>query len=240
MQARDQEFETEDGGGALSLDRALSAVRKRLKLVVALPLVASTLVAALVWSMPNRFDASAIIQIDPRQKSITKLDTVVSDLKGDQPTVESEVEIVRSRPIILQVIETLNLRNDPEFKEQPLLKGLLQRIGFSSGTANDTAPARTLAKPHDQIADILQVDEPGSSRPERDGVAVTFLEKLKVMRVRNTLLIDIRFSANDAVKAARIANTVAEVYLKDQLDSKNRANATASGLLEQKLDELRI
>ncbi len=240
MQARDQEYETEEGGGALSLDRALSAVRKRLRLVIALPLVASTLVATLVWTMPNRFDASAVIQIDPRQKSITKLDTVVSDLKGDQPTVESEVEIVRSRPIILQVIETLDLRNDPEFQAQPLMKRLLQKIGVMSATDNVSAAGRILSKPHDQIADILQVDEPGSSRPERDGVAVRFLEKLRVMRVRNTLLIDIRFSANDAVKAARIANTVAEVYLKDQLDSKNRANATASGMLEQKLDELRI
>ena len=56
------------------------------------------------------------------------------------------------------------------------------------------------------------------------------MKKLKVIRVRNTLLIDIRFSASHAGKAARIANTIAEVYLKDQLDSKTRAASTATHL----------
>ena len=241
MQANDQQpDEEEGGGGALSIDRAISAVRKRLKLVIALPIVASALVAVLVSTMSNRYDASAIIQIDPRQKSIAHLDTVVSDLKGDQPTVESEVEIVRSRPIILQVIETLGLRSDPDFTTPSLTKRLKGMLGFSSEQLSTVGLVRAPAKPRDQIADILQIDEPGSSRPERDEVAAAFYDKLKVTRVRNTLLIDIRFSATEAVKAARIANTIAETYLKDQLDSKTRASQTASTLLEQKLDEMRV
>ena len=241
MQAGRQDFEDqeEEGGGALSLDRAMSAVRKRLKIVIAMPIVAATLVAVLVWSLPNRYDASAIVQIDPRQKSITNLDSVVSDLKGDQPTIESEVEIIRSRPIILQVIETLDLRNDPDFTKTPLYKRILRKFGLAGPASTDRVAARALAKPHDQIADIIRLDEPGSSHPERDEVAAAFLDKLKVMRVRNTLLIDIRFSATDAVKAARIANTIAETYLKDQLDSKTRAASTATGLLEEKIDEMR-
>ena len=237
MQPAQQQFEEqEEGGGALSLDRALSAVRKRLKLVVAMPIVAAAIVAGAVCMISNRYEASAVVQIDPRQKSITNLDSVVSDLKGDQPTIESEVEIVRSRPIILQVIETLDLRNDPEFAGQPLFTRLLAKIGIA-GEASITS--RAAQRPHDQIADILRIDEPGTSKPERDEVASAFLDKLKVTRVRNTLLIDIRFTANGAEKAARIANTIAETYLKDQLDSKTRAASTATALLEIKLDEMR-
>jgi polysaccharide biosynthesis transport protein len=228
--------EQEEGGGALSLDRALSAVRKRLRLVFAMPLVAAVLVGVVVVLIPNRYDASAIVQIDPRQKSIANLDSVVSDLKGDQSTVESEVEIVRSRPMILKTIEALDLRNDPEFSKPPLTSRLLAKLGLKSW-----APIveRTPQRPRDQIADILKVDEPGTSHPERDEVADSFLQKLKVTRVRNTLLIDIRVSASEASKAARIANTMAEVYLKDQLESKTQAAGTATALLEEKLDEMR-
>ncbi|MEQ1651032.1 MAG: Wzz/FepE/Etk N-terminal domain-containing protein [Hyphomicrobium sp.] len=236
QRAVDQFEEQEEGGGALSLDRALSAVRKRLKLVAVMPVVAAMIVAAVVMTMANRYDASAIVQIDPRQKSITNLDTVVSDLKGDQSTVESEVEIVRSRPIILKVIETLDLRNDPEFNRPPFTTRVLAKLGLATWAPTiERAPQR----PHDQIADILKIDEPGTSRPARDEVADAFIQKLKVIRVRNTLLIDIRFSASEAGKAARIANTIAEVYLKDQLDSKTRAASTATTLLEEKLDEMR-
>ena len=234
-QAGEQE---ETGQGAVSLERAIAAVQKRIKLVVALPVLASVLVALLVWFLPNRYDASAVIQIDPRYKSITHIDSVVSDLKGDQPTIESEVEIVKSRPITLQVIDRLGLRQDPEFNVVPLPQRILRFFGFAK---KDAGPAgvRAPSKPRDQIADILNLDEPGQSKPERDEIAVAFDDKLKVIRVRNTLLIDIRFSATDAVKAARIANTIAETYIKDQLDSKSRAAATASALLEQKIEEMR-
>lgn len=238
MEREAQEFGGEEqSGGAMSLERAISAVRKRLKFVLVLPLVAGALVGAAVWMMPNRYDASAIVQIDPRQKSITNIESVVPDLKGDQPSIESEVEIIRSRPIILQVINILNLRADPDFSGPPFWSKICAKFGIEIGAVE--AYTRQPGKPHDQIADILKLDEPGQSNPERDEVAVAFLDRLKVMRVRNTLLIDIRFSASESVKAAKIANTIAEVYLKDQLDSKTRATTTASGLLEEKIDDLR-
>ena len=228
--------EHDENAGALSLERALSAIRKRFKLVVTMPVVAALLVAAIVAIIPDRFDASAVVQIDPRHKSITQLESVVSDLKGDNSTVESELEIIKSRPIVLQVIETLDLRNDPDFNSPSLITQLLIWSGISKEMpVSERLPQR----PRDQLADIMQVDTPGSSRPEMDQIADTFLKRLKVSRVRNTLLIDIRFSASDAAKAAHIANTIAEVYLKDQLDSKTRAASTASKVLEDKLEEMR-
>lgn len=226
------------GGGAMSLERALSAVRKRLKLVIALPLVLASLTIAIVLTLPNRYDASALVQIDPRHKLVSNLDTVVSDLKGDMPTVESEVEVIRSRPVILSVIETLGLRNDPEFKKQSAVKSLFARLGL--GTEDeDVTPERQVPVNRDQIAEVLNPEKPGSSNPERDEVAVAFAERLKVVRVRTTLLIDIRFSASDATKAAKIANTIAETYLRQQIETKRRANASASELLEGKLESMR-
>jgi uncharacterized protein involved in exopolysaccharide biosynthesis/Mrp family chromosome partitioning ATPase len=230
--------ETKEGGGALSLERALSAVRKRLKLVIAVPVVLGALTAAIVLAMPNRYDASALVQIDPRHKLVSNLDTVVADLKGDMPTVESEVEIIRSRPIILHVIETLGLRNDPEFAKKSLVRKLLAKVGWSQDD-DEARPERQVPQSRDQIAEVLNPEQPGSSVPERDEVAVAFAERLKVVRVRTTLLIDIRFSASDAAKAAKIANTVAETYLRQQIETKRRANAAASEILESKIEQMR-
>ena len=237
MQRTERHFDEDDeSAGALSLERALSAVRKRMKLVIAMPVVAALLVAAAVTIIPDRYDASAVVQIDPRHKSITQLDSVVSDLRGDNSTVESELEIIKSRPIVLQVIETLDLRNDPDFTAPGLVTQLLLWTGIAK---EQPASERLPQRPRDQLADIMQVDTPGASRPEMDEIADAFLKKLKVSRVRTTLLIDVRFSASDGAKAARIANTIAEVYLKDQLDSKTRAASTAGKVLEDKLEEMR-
>lgn len=239
MQERDEVSEDgKPGGGFLTLERAMSAVRKRLRLVFAIPVVLALLTGVLALMMPNRYDADALVQINPRNKLISNLDTVVSDLKGDQPTVESEVEIIRSRPVILSVIETLGLRNDPEFTRKSKFGDFLARWGFGRSEQKSSAD-RPAPLPRDQIAETLNPEVPGSSNPERDEVAVAFAERLKVVRVRTTLLIDIRFSASDATKAAKIANTVAETYLRLQIETKRRANASASDMLEGKIDEMR-
>ena len=228
--------EPEESGGAFSLERAISAVLKRSKLVVATPLIAAIVVAAVVAMIPNRYEAAAVVQIDSRQKSITNIDGVISDLRGDLPTVENEAEIIASRPIILKVIDALDLRNDPEFFQLPLGERLLAKLGFSGG---DPANSRSEHRTKDPIADVLAVDELATMKPQRDQVADAFAQALRVSRLRNTLLISIRFTASDASKAARIANTIAEVYLKDQLDSKTHAAMSATLLLEQKIDQMR-
>lgn len=229
--------DSEESGGAMSFDRAVSAVLKRARLIVLFPIVLAAIVAAVVMMMPDRYEASAVVQIDPRQKSITKIDSVIPDMKGDVASIESEVEIIQSRPIILEVIDILGLRNDPEFAAPSLYTRILESLGIAAPASERSE--RQPAPPRDQVADILEVETPGATQPKTDDIADAFLKNLKVSRVRNTLLIDIRFQATSPEKAARIANTIAEVYLKDQIDSKSRGTATAARLLEGKIREMR-
>jgi len=230
-----------EGGGGFSLDRALAAVRRRWKLVAAMPIAAAVLASVVVLSMPDRYDASATVQIDPRRKSISNLEGVISELKADTATVESEVEIIRSRAIALKVIDVLKLRQDPDFARTSLKGRVLAFMGLKAPDLPEPVPGsqegRTINS--DPIKGLLGPDEVGKSRPVRDEVAVAFSENLKVTRVRNSLLIDIRFSASEAVKAARIANTIAEVYLAEQLSAKQEVAGHASKLLEEKLEQLR-
>lgn len=230
------------GGGGFGLDRMLSAVRRRLRIVAAVPVLALALSIAFVMTLPNRFDASAVVQIDPRKKSISNLEGVISELKADAATVESEVEIIRSRAIALKVISILDLRNDPEFSRPSLWSRAFAAFGLKdpdmpepSGDAGTRGPTVN----SDPITGYLGPELPGQTRPARDEVAVAFAERLKVTRVRTTLLIDIRFSAEEAVKAAKIANTIAEVYLAEQLNAKHEVANHASKLLEQKLETLK-
>lgn len=237
-----QHNERQAGGGAFSVDRMLSAVRRRLRIVIATPIVVAALSSLVVLSIPNRFDASAVVQIDPRKKTIANLDDVMSGLKADSTTVESEVEIIRSRAISLKVIDLLDLRNDPEFSRPSLWRRMLDTIGISEPELPEPQPTQGEQEPTvnlDPITGLLGPKSPGNSRPVRDEVAVAFAERLKVTRVRATLLIDIRFSAGTAVKAARIANTISEVYLTEQINQKHKVAGHASKLLEEKLDGLR-
>ncbi len=227
----------------MSLDRMLLAVRRRLHVVAIIAGLCVGVTTAVMWAMPNRYDAVALVQIDPRKKTISNLENVLSDLKADAATLESEVEIIRSRSVSLKVIDILKLRDDAEFSKPPGFNVIFERLRlgrFVSYRPAEPEKSEPLRMDQDPIARLVGSDAPGTFKPERDAVAVAFSERLKVARVRSTLLIEIRFSSADPVKAARIANTIAEVYLADQLDGKKKASGFANGLLEQKLDEMRI
>ncbi|MGQ0672723.1 MAG: GumC family protein, partial [Hyphomicrobium sp.] len=232
----------EERGGRMSLERVTAAVRRRVALVAAITAIVTATAALVVTLLPNRYDASAIVQIDPRKKSISNMDGVVSDLAATGSTVDSEVEVIRSRAVALKVIELLDLRSDPEFAGPTAsenLRSWVTKGGGSEPTPLETKPAPPRAE-LDPINRLVGSAAPGTVAPERDEVAALFAKRLTVTRVRVTLLMEIRFASADPVKAARIANTVAEVYLADQVEEKTRAASFATDLLEQKLESLKV
>lgn len=234
----------EKGGGAFSLARAFNAVRRRLALVAAIAGAVMVAGASFAMLMPNRYEGVAVVQIDPRKKTISQVDSVVEDLKGDNASIDSEVEVISSRAVALKVIDILNLRDDEEFRPPSRVRRLLNAVGLgrflpesgkTAAAASNANPARLDQDPNGTRVGRVQ---PGESVPESDELAVQFLERLKVTRVRSTLLLEIKFSAGDAVKAARIANTIAEVYIAGNLANKKQASGFATQLLEGKLAEM--
>jgi len=230
----------DEPAGSFSLDRAFSAVRRKIWFVVFDTAMITALAAGVMAMIPNRYDASATIQIDPRKKTISNLDSVLSELKADAATVESEVEIIKSSSILLKVIDALQLRSDPDYAKATPWTGIFKQwAGLAAkAEAPDATDAPRTANPN-RLAGLLGDKNPGRGEPERDPVLSALLERLKVSRVRTTLLIEIKVSSSDPVKSARIANAIAEFYLQDQLESKKQAAGFASGVLEQKLDEMR-
>lgn len=215
----------DDEGGGIRPGDVLVALRRRVWLIVLFAAAGGLLAGLLALSRPNIYEATATVQIDPRKKTIVSLDAVLPDIAGDTPTIESQVEILRSRVIALRVIDALGLRTDPEFGGRP------EPDGSASHRAEEAKSARSVAGP--------AASSIGADRPERDVVASIFLENLKTVRVRNSLVVEINFRSKDPVKAARIANTIAEVYIRDQIDMKTKATNLASELLSPKLDSLR-
>ncbi|MDX2156402.1 MAG: polysaccharide biosynthesis tyrosine autokinase [Hyphomicrobiaceae bacterium] len=242
--SEDSTIDTSEVGGFGPRD-IIAALRRRWWLIAILGVIGGLIAALVALSIPNRYEAIATIQIDPRKKTIVQLDAVLPDIAGDTPTIESQVEILHSRAIALQVIEALDLRNDPEFNPPSFLQNLRQRLPFLG-----LAPAPTNAAVRAEAVRSIETDRAargvagppgniGSAMPERDEMATAFAERLKTYRVRNSLIVELRYSARDPVKAARIANAIAEVYIRDQIEMKIRATGFASDLLEGKLGGLR-
>lgn len=205
----------------------LALLRRRWRLIAIVAVSIAVIVAAFAVALPSRYEAVATVQIDPRKKTIVQLENVISDLRGDAATVEGEVEVLRSKTLALKVIESLQLRSNPDFHGTGLRNKLLALVGL----------ARPSVQPEAGLADAAAQDP--AVHPRTDEVLNTFEQRLKASRVRNTLIIEVRFTAGDPVLAARVVNSLVEVYLKEQLGAKVKATEAAAALLEQKLAGLR-
>ena len=195
MDQQGLELDENEGGEASRFEHARRAVYRRIKAIAALPILFGLCTAGIVLSLSDRYDASAVIQIDPRQKSAAE---AASDNQGpqtDQHTIESEIAMLRSAPIVRRVIDELGLGTDAEFGAR---------------------------WPATQINKVLRFQSP----PQTDTQAAVS-GRIAVSRIRNTLLLSVSFSSSDPVKAARIANAIADAYLKDQVEAKWRSAATA-------------
>lgn len=231
----------EEPEGGFGLSDVLSLLRRRWWVIAALTLLITSAAAAVLMMIPNRYDASATVQIDPRKRTIVQLENVISDLRTDTSVVESEVEILKSAPLAMRVIDKLGLRTDSEFAEPGPIGKTMAALGLNTWRlqkSKDQAPEAGAIS--DAISGLIKGAEKSRANPIHDEVTSQFASRLKIFRVRNSLVIEIRFTAKDPVKAAKIANTVAEVYIQDQLDEKMRATAAATELLENKLEGLRF
>lgn len=233
----------DSGGGAFSLERAFNAVRRRLPLIGAITAAITVAAVAFTMTLANRYEGVAVVQIDPRKKTISQFDSVVEDLKGDSASIDSEVEVLSSRAVALKVIDVLNLRDDDEFRPPSTVRHIFRWLGLASylpgeqpqDTSTHTGERRLDQDPNGTLVGKVQL---GEATPERDELATAFQERLKVSRVRMTLLLEIKFTAGDPIKAARIANTIAEVYISNNLANKKQASGFATDLLESKLSEM--
>lgn len=214
----------------------LAVLKRRGKLVALLVVVATIVTAAVVYVLPNRYEASATVLVDPRKRTIVNVEQVVADLRVDTPTIESEVEVLRSASVAMRVIDALRLREDPEFNAPGPVKSALMRAGLARGPSSE--PPNVLAAAESPAFE--GIDRLLAVEPERDELLAGFLDRLKVQRVRNTFLIEIRFSSVSPVKAAKVANAIAEAYVKEQLEAKTKAAESAMKVLEERLGTLTL
>lgn len=220
----------EDSFLELDLAAIFRTLRKRLGLIIGVTLGVTALVMVVVLQQTPLYTAEAQILLDRQKMQVTDMDAVMSGLPADSATVDSEVEILRSRALAARVVDRLNLMEDPEFnsslREPSMLRWLDPRVWVAEGLA------LIQAEPVVTNSDLRE-------RAELNGVINSLLSRLTVSRQRLTYVINVSFISENPDKAARIANAIADTYILDQLEAKFEATRQANDWLSKRLGELR-
>ena len=220
------------GGGRslaeqLDLRRLFNVFRRRLRLFVAVAGLIFVAAILLTFTATPKYTATANVMLDTRQEQVVNMEAVLSGLPADSATVDTEVEVLKSRRLAERVMEALNLDEDPEFN------GELKEDGPLEPVTDAIAGLLASATP-EEVA-----DNPVAQQKIRERVVDNVLAGLSVRRSGLTYVINVSYESESPTKAAAIANKFAELYLLEQLEAKFDATQQATTWLNERLEGLR-
>ncbi len=190
-------------------------------------LLITSLTLLVTFQLTPRYSATAEVLIDPREHLVMDIGPVQASLSPDVTTIASQIQMVRSRSLALRVIEALGLDRDPEFNASLREPGLMAEVWQG---LRGLAPGEEAEEPSEEERLAL----------EQSGLTGAFSSALTVSRVgRQSWVIAIGFTSERADRARRVANTLAEFYVAEQVEAKLKANARATDWLDERLGALR-
>jgi succinoglycan biosynthesis transport protein ExoP len=184
----------------------------RILLVTVLLLVAS---AAVLLFIPKSYESSASLLVEPRSNIYTRAAMDVTsggNAVNTEALMSSQIELIKSRDLLLEVVDSENLRSVPEFSN----------AGFSP------------------IGFVLRLIGRGPEQRSVDETVLGNLaDRMTVIRERDSAVISIYVRSIDAELAARIANAIAAAHVKRRGAQSLTDTADATVWLQEEIDKLR-
>jgi capsular exopolysaccharide synthesis family protein len=172
------------------------------------------------------YTATSSVALESRQENIMDMQSVITGLSGDQPTINTEVEVLKSRKLLEKLVLDLDLQNDPEFN--PTLR---PEPRFSIGKG--VTYIRSLIGAPSEKPDL-------SDRAILEEVIDNVSDALSISNVRQSYVFRIQAKSDSPQKAAKIANRLAELYIQDQITVKFDKTEQAAVWLSERVGELQI
>ena len=174
------------------------------------------------------YKSSAVVILEPKPDQISAIQSVSETLTGKKPEVQSEVEILRARGLIHQVVDKLGLIHDPE---------------FNRGLTPPTELVRLKAKLKSQLgwsAKPFDLSKTEFDQRAKDTVVTEVLRNIHVENLRQSMVFRVTARSKKPVKAALIADAVVDVYIQNQVSKKIDEATQATKWLSMRVAELQL
>ena len=186
------------------------------------------------------YRSTAVVILETNQQSpVLDLQSVVSGASGDSTEVKSEIEVLRARSLMELVVNRMDLTNDPEFNAslRPETK-IDQWKSTAIESVKGAIGSVTGADLSGAEPEVVPVDV--ANQRALDSAVDILLGKTSVQNVNGSLVFRITAESESAIKAAKIADTIVELYIINQVNVKFEAMEQATAWLSNRVSELKI
>ncbi|MFT4101204.1 MAG: polysaccharide biosynthesis tyrosine autokinase [Burkholderiaceae bacterium] len=186
-------------------------------LILGIAAIVTLLSALVVFQLTPIYRASATVLVESAKNKVVSIDEVYGGISSTREYFQTQADFLRSREVALRVIRQLELTDNPLFDPR--------QSGFSIGALWSKLSGKEAAElDHEKLENI---------------VLTRFQRGLGIAQMRMSQLIEVSYESPDAVLAGKIANAVAEQYIRADLDARFEMTQKANAWLSERLSVLR-
>ncbi len=199
----------------IDLRSILGVLRRQFRLIAVTVVAFLAIAGVALFALTPIYSATALVLFDPSNKNLLDPDMQTGSAASDNARIDSEVELMRSDNLLLQVIADEKLTSDPEF-------------GPTIGVRNQLLSFLRLAPPTEISGEEALNQTLGKLR-----------NAVSVQRRGLTYLIAVQARSTAPHRAAEIANALARAYIADQLGGKVKSVLNSRDILDARILEAR-
>jgi capsular exopolysaccharide synthesis family protein len=192
---------------------------KRKWTVISFFMIVLISVVTATFLMTPVYRATLTLQIERTAAKIFEFKDVRPDESAqNQDFYQTQYELLKSRTLAERVIGQLGLMDNPllSVRKEP---GLFESIFAWVGNKNNAMP--------------------DASKKQKPDMVANFLGHLTIEPVRNSRLVKVNFDSTDPELSARVANAMADVFIKLNLERRMDASSYAKTFLQERLQQVK-
>ncbi|MEJ7848306.1 MAG: polysaccharide biosynthesis tyrosine autokinase [Pyrinomonadaceae bacterium] len=228
--------------GGRSIRQYFDIVYKRLPMILALAIIATAMAAFYMYRLPDQYSATTQMVIEPRKQKSNSRDAININIGGDANYYNTQLQLLQSPDLMREVVITMGLYRDPNlFKDEEKGIGSAFRSIFSSQKP-ETSRQSTLPV-ISETAGTEDFRETPVLTPEEEARATSYAAQLgstlTVLQQERTNIVKITVMNKAPDLAAKTADGVAQVFIKQDEERELQGSRQAKLELETSIEKLR-
>lgn len=232
--------------------KLFSTLRNHWLLILNLTLLITGATIFYVAQKPDLFRAEARIQVNSENNPAVGTGTVIVNNSGSDPGYfTTQLQILEGPGLLRRVAKTLDLENNQSFldpkrgRRLTVWQNVQKMFGYYTPTTKQSPSVNTGSGENKLILTSEKQIDPDQETEKYAGLVALLQSNLVISPVKDsrtsnkeTRLIEILYTHEDPVVAAKITNAIGDAYVLQNLEQKIQTNASAGDFLQKRVAEL--
>jgi capsular exopolysaccharide synthesis family protein len=215
-------------------------IRKRKWLVLAVTVIATTVVIVESFRTKTSYQATAMVALTTDNPAIVKLGKTVLGLDNNE-RLKTDLLLLRTYPLLAKVVVRYRLNEDPAFLQADERRTVVEAARVIIGNFTGAMGQGRAGEQPRFDSPPPQIDGPLSQ--EQVELLTPYIAKLDgslyVSQIEETRAIQISFTHTDPAVAAKIANGVAQVFVDESFANKTAQSSSSANWLDRTTRQLK-